>query len=108
MAKKSKEEEIHDAVAEDALDKTIKDLESVFEEQRAKLKHTAKQLEENYIKTKRAECENLHNKLVNVIGEVRPSPINLLFVLEILRQEALTQSMNLFFAPVPESTNSKG
>ena len=99
--KEDKSNEIHDAIAKNSLDKVLKELQNSFEQEKQRLQHIARQLEENYIKTKRAECEILHNKLVIAIQELSPSPINLLFVLEILKQEALQQSMNLFFAPAP-------
>ena len=104
--KEKESNEIHDAIAKNSLDKVLKTLEESFEQEKQKLQHVAKQLEENYIKTKRAECETLHNKLVIAIQELSPSPINLLFVLEILKQEAVQQSMQLFFTPSPASSTT--
>jgi len=99
--------EIQDGIAKNSLDKVFEVLNESYEQEKKRLHSLSQQLKDNYIKAKRAECEVLHNKIVTVISEARPSPINLLFVLEILKQEALEQSMKLFFNPVPAPSKDK-
>ncbi len=55
-------------------------------------------LEEEYAKQKQQEAENLHNSLAEAIAGHRPSIETLLFVLEMLRFEALQDRYYDLFA----------
>ena len=61
-----------------------------------------KQLEDSYVKARKGECEEIHNKMVELITESQADPKNVLFVLEILKQEVLQESIDKYFTPSPE------
>ena len=48
-----------------------------------------KQIQKQYAEEQKAEAAELHNRLVQVVEETKPSSENLLLVLELLKQEAL-------------------
>lgn len=54
-------------------------------------------LEEEYAVQKKRETENLHNTLAEAIAEQKPSIETLLFVLEMLKFEALQGKYNQLF-----------
>lgn len=66
------------------------------------IEQALKQLEDSYYKARKAECEEIHNKLVVVIAESQADPKNVLFVLEVLKQEVLQDSIAKYFTPSPE------
>lgn len=66
-----------------------------------------KQLEDSYYKARKAECEELHNKMVGIIAESQADPKNVLFVLEVLKQEVLQESIDKYFTPSPEKEKIK-
>ena len=57
------------------------------------------ELEQKYLAERKAECEKLHNRLVEVIGEEEASPQNTLLVLEVLKAEILNDCLEKFFKP---------
>ncbi|MBA7574411.1 hypothetical protein ES708_16217 [subsurface metagenome] len=68
------------------------------------------QIQKQYAQEQKDEAARLHNALVGVIAELKPSSENLLLVLELLRQEALGNLINKFeeikatpAEPVPEA-----
>lgn len=66
------------------------------------MEQALKQLEDSYVKATKGECEELHNKLLEVMVESQADPKNVLFVLEILKQEVLQESIAKYFTPSPE------
>lgn len=56
----------------------------------------SEQVAKQYAQEQKAETAELHNRLVEIIGNIKPSSENLLLVLELLKQEALTNLINHF------------
>ncbi len=54
-------------------------------------------LEEEYARQKRQEAETLHNSLAEMIAEQKPSIETVLFVLEMLKFEALQDKYSQLF-----------
>ena len=54
------------------------------------------QIEKQYAQIQREEASQLHNALVGVIGEQKPSHESILLVLELLKQEVLGNLINRF------------
>ena len=69
------------------------------------------QMQKQYAEQQKAEAAELHNRIVQVIEDVKPSSENLLLVLELLRQEALGNLINRFSeikaAPPVEETGKE-
>jgi len=63
------------------------------------LERALKQLDENYLAERKAECERLHNRLAEVIAEEKASPQNTLYVLQILQFEVLQDEFRKLFGP---------
>lgn len=59
------------------------------------------QLEKDYLRDRKAECEALHNAIVGVIAEQEASPQNVLLVLEMLKAETIDDCKKRFFTPEP-------
>jgi len=53
------------------------------------LERALRQIDEDYLAERKAECERLHNRLAEVIAEEKASPQNTLYVLKILEFEVL-------------------
>lgn len=54
------------------------------------------QIQKQYAQEQKAEAAELHNRLAEIIGDIKPSSENLLLVLELLRQEALNNLISRF------------
>jgi len=54
------------------------------------------QIQKQYAQEQKDESAKLHNALVGVIAELKPSSESLLLVLELLRQEALQNLIDRF------------
>ena len=54
------------------------------------------QVERQYAELQKQETEELHNRLVAVIEDIKPAAENLLLVLELLKQEALSLLIDKF------------
>jgi ParB-like chromosome segregation protein Spo0J len=54
-------------------------------------------LEAEYAESRKDELGILHNKIAEVMAEVRASPQNVLLVLELLKQEVLQDCISKFF-----------
>lgn len=60
------------------------------------------QLENEYLKERKAECESLHNRIVEVIADEQASPQNTLLVLEMLKAETIEDCKKRFFNSEPQ------
>lgn len=68
----------------------------------------SEQVAKQYAEQQKVEAAELHNRFAEIIGDIRPSSENLLLVLELLRQEALSNLISRFSeikatSPIPES-----
>ena len=54
------------------------------------------QVEKQYAEIQKQETEELHNRLVAIIEDIKPAAENLLLVLELLKQEALSLLIDKF------------
>jgi len=54
------------------------------------------QMEKQYAEQQKTETAKLHNRFVQIVEEIRPSSENLLLVLELLKQEALSNLISRF------------
>jgi len=66
------------------------------------INQAVKQLEDSYTKARKGECEEIHNRIAEIITESQADPKNVLFVLEVLKQEVLQESIDKYFTPSPE------
>jgi len=64
------------------------------------------QLEKEYLKERKGECEVLHNALVGAIAEQEASPQNVLLVLKMLEAETIDDCKKRFFSE-PEKVESQ-
>ena len=63
----------------------------------------SEQVAKQYAEEQKAEAAELHNRFVEIIQDIKPSSENLLLVLELLRQEALSNLIDRM-AQVKESS----
>jgi len=54
------------------------------------------QIQKQYAEEQKAETAELHNRFAVVIEDIKPSSANLLLVLELLKQEALSNLIDRF------------
>ena len=54
------------------------------------------QIQKQYAEEQKAEAAELHNRFAVVIEDIKPSSANLLLVLELLKQEALSNLIDRF------------
>lgn len=53
-------------------------------------------IQKQYAEQQKGEAAELHNRFVEVIGDIKPSSENLLLVLQLLQQEALGNLIGRF------------
>jgi len=61
------------------------------------LKSFLERLQKEFEAEKRREAEELHNRIADVIQEVKPSKFALLYVIELIRFEVLKQEYEKIF-----------